>query len=268
MKKVTALILLLCLLLPCVAALAEPAFVRVTRDTQTYAGPGTGFFDTGIALSRGSYVTVLTKTWDYPNDMYWLLVEFKEYGNTFRAYISEQCITGNLSSVPEEEALGVVYALADIDVFAGPGWEYAMWNDTVYRGTGAVLLAVEEGYAFIECWNERWEQAWRVWAPLSELDCSDVYIPADGYSGASQTPSGTYNSTVAIYPIGQTCRILSSSANARSGAGVEYAIVEYVFCGERFTVLDTDVASNGKTWYQIKKDGNLCWISSGICTVE
>jgi hypothetical protein len=45
-------------------------------------------------------------------------------------------------------------------------------------------------------------------------------------------------------------------------------VVEYVFCGERFTILNTDVATNGKTWYQIRKDGNLCWISSGICTVE
>ena len=265
MKKVTGLILILCLLLPCAAAMADPAYVRVTRDTKTYAGPGTGFFDTGITLSRGTYVTVLAKTWDYPNDMYWLLVEFKEYGNTFRAYIGEKNVTGNLSAVPEEEALGVVYATADLDVFAGPGWEYAMWNDTVYRGTGAVLLAYEDGYAFIECWNDRWDQAWRVWAPLSELDCSGVYIPGDNTFSAYTTPNGI---VTGVYPVGHTCRIGASSANARSGAGTEYAVVEYVFCGERFTILATDVASNGKTWYQIRKDGNLCWISSGICTVE
>ena len=62
MKKVPALILILCLLLPCAAAMADPAYVRVTRDRKTYAAPGTGFFDTGIPLSRGTYVTVLAKT--------------------------------------------------------------------------------------------------------------------------------------------------------------------------------------------------------------
>ena len=267
MKKLFALILVLCML-PFAAAMANTAYVRVTRDTQTYAGPGTGFFHTGISLGRGTYVTVLAKTWDYPNDMYWLLVEFKAYGDTYRAYISDKYVTGNLSAVPEEEALGVVYALADLDVFAGPGWEYAMWNDTVCRGTGAVLLAYEDGYAFIECWNERWEQPWRVWTRLSDLDCSGVVIVTDGQSGASQTTSGNRNSGVAVYPVGETCRIDATSANARSGAGVEYGIVEYVFRGEQFTILDVDEASNGKTWYQIRKDGHLCWISSGICTVK
>lgn len=48
MKNVTALILILCLLLPCAAAMADPAYVRVTRDTKTYAGPGR------VSLIRGS----------------------------------------------------------------------------------------------------------------------------------------------------------------------------------------------------------------------
>lgn len=267
MKKLTALILTLCLMLICTAALADTAFGRLNQNVLTYAGPGTGFFDTGITLKRGSYVTVLTKTWDYPNDMYWLQIEFSVQGDRYRAYISDKCFMGDLSGVPEEEALGVVYVTSDADVFAGPGWEYVMWNDTVYRGASGVLLEAEDGYAHVEFWNDRWEQPWRVWISMNDLDCSDVYIP-DTYSGASTSTSGKYNSTVAISPVGHTARIGASSGNARSGAGTEYPIVEYVFCGERFTILDSEVATNGKTWYQIKKDGVLCWISSGICTVD
>ena len=268
MKKLIAFVLLICLVQTCALAAGDFAYVRVTDDTMTYMGPGTGFLDTGITLKRGTYVTVLTKAWDESEDMYWLLVEFKEYGNSYRAYIGEGSVSGSLSGVQEEEALGVVYALADLDVFAGPGWDYGMWNDTVYRGTGAVLLAYEDDYAFIECWNERWDKPWRVWAPLNALDCSDVVILADSQSGATQTPSGAGKNTAAVYPVGETCRIDATSANARSGAGVEYAVVEFVFRGEQYTILATGVASNGKTWYQIKKDGQLCWIASGICTVK
>lgn len=267
MKKRIALVMVLCLMMSCAAALAETSLGRISQNVLTYTGPGTGFFDTGVTLHKGTYVTVLSKTWDYPNNMYWIQIEFGPQRDRYRAYISDKCFAGDLSRVPEEESLGVVYVTSDADVFAGPGWDYVMWNDTVYRGTSAVLLAVEDGYGYIECWNNRWDRSWRVWANMNDLDCSGVYAP-DSYSGASTNSSGYYNSAVNIYPVGHTCRIGASSANARSGAGTEYPIVEYVFCGERFTILDTGVASNGKTWYQIKKDGVPCWISSGICTVD
>lgn len=263
MKKLAALILALCLLMSC--ALAESAIGRVNQQVHAYAGPGTGFFDTGILLSRGEYVTVLAKTWDYPNDLYWLYVEFTAYGSKYRAYVTDKSLSANTLNVPEEEVLGVVYFTADADVFAGPGWSYGMWNDTVYRGTSAVLLAVEEGYAYVECWNDRWDQPWRVWASLNDVDCSGVQLPADAASGATSKASG---SAVQVFPVGETCCIAASSANARAGAGTQYGIVEYVFEGQRYTILDTAVASNGRTWYKIRVDGQECWISSGVATIN
>lgn len=287
MKKLTALMLTLCLLLPCAAALADSAIGRLNQQIATRSGPGTEYFEPGSFLRKGDYVTVHTKVWDSVNEIWWVQVEFTEGYETYRAYTGAWRIDADLTDVPEETPLGIVRVTSDADVFAGPGWDYVMWNDTVYRGTSAVLLEVEAGYAHIECWNERWNQPWRVWAPLRNLSCAgdytsmdDTYPANSGYagnsgsastdaaSGASTSTSGNYNSTVAISPVGHTARIGASSGNARSGAGTEYPIVEYVFCGERFTILDSDVASNGKTWYKIKKDGVLCWISSGICTVD
>ncbi len=287
MKKLTALILALCLMLPCAAALADTAIGRLNQRISTRSGPGTDYFEPGSFLKQGDYVTVHTKAWDDVNEVWWVQVEFTDGYETYRAYTGSWRMSVDLSDVPEEKPLGVVRVTSDADVFAGPGWDYVMWNDTVYRGTSAVLLEVEAGYAHIECWNDRWNQPWRVWAPLRNLSCSGQYTSkddtypsnsgytgnsgssySDAYSGASTSTSGNYNSTVNIYPVGHTARIGASSGNARSGAGTEYPIVEYVFGGERFTILDSAVASNGKTWYQIKKDGVLCWISSGICTVD
>ena len=68
--------------------------------------------------------------------------------------------------------------------------------------------------------------------------------------------------------IGQTCRITTSSGRARLAAGTDYPIVEYVGRNEEYTVLDIDYASDGTLWFQIMKDGNLCWISSGIATTN
>ena len=70
------------------------------------------------------------------------------------------------------------------------------------------------------------------------------------------------------YPVGKICRIGADSARIRSGAGTEFEVVGTVMRGERYEVLGILPASNGKTWCQIKKDGMLCWISSGIGTVE
>lgn len=293
MKKLTALMLALCLLLTCTFALADTAIGRLNQRIATRSGPGTEYFEPGSFLKQGDYVTVHTKAWDNTNEMWWVQVEFTVENDTYRAYTGAWRMDADLTDVPEEKPLGIVRVTSDADVFAGPGWDYVMWNDTVYRGTSAVLLEVEAGYAHIECWNDSWNQPWRVWAPLRCLSCAGDYTSTDdtypsnsgytgnnGYtgnsgasrndaqSGASTSTSGNYNSTVNISPVGHTVRIGASSGNARSGAGTEYPIVEYVFCGERFTILDSATAFNGKTWYQIKKDGVLCWISSGICTVD
>lgn len=270
MKKLTALILALCLMLMSACALADSAYGRLKQKIATRTGPGTEYTEPGTFLGKGDQVAVHSRVWDSVNEIWWVQVEFSAGGDRYRAYTGSWRMDVDLSRVPQEKPLGTCRVTSDADVFAGPGWEYVMWNDTVYRGTYVTLLEIEDGYGHIECWNSRKNQLWRVWAPMYCLDWdgSDTGYNDSGYN-SSFISSG---STMPSWPsgganygrIGQTCYITVSSGNARSGAGSQYREVDTVRWGECFTILDTEVASNGVTWYQIYSDGYYCWISSGL----
>lgn len=268
MKKLTALMLALCLSFACSAALADTAYARLNQKIATRTGPGTSYFEPGTFLTAGDYVTVHTKVWDSRNEIWWVQVEFTSRGEKYRAYTGSWRMNVDLTNVPRESALSVVNVTADADAFAGPGWEYVMWNDTVYRGTVATLYEVENGYGLIECWNRNKGQTWRVWVPLRCLSCYGVYsswddtYPDVGSSSSSST-SGSWTGS-SSWPVGQICTITASGGNARSGAGTQYGTVGYVENGDRYTVLDTDTAWNGVTWYKINVNGRYGWISSGL----
>lgn len=73
--------------------------------------------------------------------------------------------------------------------------------------------------------------------------------------------SGGYPEPVCI---GCVVKITVNSGRARMQPDKDSAIVEYVRYGEQYTILDADVAPDNTTWFKIRVDGNLCWISSGI----
>lgn len=68
--------------------------------------------------------------------------------------------------------------------------------------------------------------------------------------------------------VGMRCRIIVNSGRARMSADVNSPIIEYVGYNEEFRINDVALAPDGTTWFQITKDGHLCWISSGIVAVE
>lgn len=278
MKKLTALILALCLAMGCTAALADSAYGRLKQKIATRTGPGTKYTEPGTFLTGGDYVTVHTKSWDSRNQIWWVQVEFSYRGSSYRAYTGAWRMDVDLSRVPQERSLGTVRVTSDADVFAGPGWGYVMWNDTVYRGTVATLYEVENGYGHIECWNSAQGKYWRVWAPLRCLSCYGQYSSYDdtypsygspsyggSYGSGNSGSSGSYGGgSYGSYPVGQTCRITANGGNARSGAGAQYREVANVRYGEVYTILDTSRASNDVTWFKINKNGTYCWISSGL----
>lgn len=63
--------------------------------------------------------------------------------------------------------------------------------------------------------------------------------------------------------IGKTCRVIVNSGRARMAPDVNAPIVEYIRYNEKYTVLDVASAPDNTLWFQIRKDGNLCWTSSG-----
>lgn len=87
---------------------------------------------------------------------------------------------------------------------------------------------------------------------------------AERYCADNNLPYAYYGE----HPVGNTCRIDADSARVRIGAGTEHEVVGTVLRGERYEVLGLLPASNGRLWYQIMLDGKLCWISSGVCSVE
>lgn len=279
MKKLTALMLTLLFTLSTTFALADTAWGQLKQRIATRTGPGTEYTEPGSFLAKGDVVAVHTRVYDKVNEIWWVQVEFEERGERYRAYTGSWRMNVDLTQVPQEMPLGVCRVIADADVFAGPGWDYVMWNDTVYRGTWATLLEVEAGYGHIECWNDSKGQMWRVWAPLSCLDCGDEYgwwddtypgdTQDDWYTGSTTepyNPGGSLNhgNTWGSGRTGQICRVTANSGNARSGAGAEYPVVGRVDCGEWFVIMDTARAANGVMWYQVNLGGYCGWISSGL----
>ncbi len=279
MKKLIAWLLTICLLMMSATALADVAYGTLNQRISTRTGPGTKYSEPGSFLSSGNVVKVHTKVWDNVNEIWWVQVEFTADGDTYRAYTGSWRMNVDLSRVPQERSLGTVRVTYDADVFAGPGWEYVMWNDTVYRGTTATLLEVENGYGHIEYWNSWRNEYWRVWARLSDLSCSNQFSSYDdtypdygssnnsgysnNYSGSSCCSYGSSYSS-SSYPEGQTCRITVNNGKVRSGAGAQYSSLGTVWYGESYKVLDTALASNGVTWYKISFNGRYGWISSGL----
>lgn len=73
--------------------------------------------------------------------------------------------------------------------------------------------------------------------------------------------SGTYDKHPCI---GCVIKITVNSGRARMQPDKNSAIVEYVRYGQEYTVLNSAKAPDNTNWYQIRKGGNLCWVSSGI----
>ena len=271
MKRIFALLLTLCLLC-CSGALADTVRARLADRIATRTGPDIEYTEPGTFLSRGQYVTVYTRTWDDMNGIWWVQVEFTSGGETYRAYTGAQRLDkADLTRVPVEQPLRTCTVLYDADVFAGPGWDYHVWDVPVYGGSPATLYEVEKGYGLIECWNEIANRPWRVWVNLSDLDCRYAYTNQDD----TYPDTGWYDDSAwyapnptGPFPVGETCRIIAETGNARLGPGQEYDWMAYVYEGESYLILDTAKASNGRTWYLVDVRGCPYWISGGIATVN
>lgn len=142
---------------------------------------------------------------------------------------------------------------------SGAGTEYALVG-YVYRGERYDVL------------DERTASNGRVWY-LVNVDGARGWISSGVTEISSMSSNGGSNGNTGYggtkgYPVGEFCRIIAEEARARSGAGTEYPVVEYVRENQRYEIRDTATASNGKQWYAIVVDGTLCWISSGVAELQ
>ncbi len=103
-----------------------------------------------------------------------------------------------------------------------------------------------------------------------EVSCGNTsaWISASLVEISGEGDDGTGNEEIDRLYVGMRCRITVSSGRARMGIGTDYPIVEYVGYNDEFTILDVGYASDDTLWFKINKDGNMCWISSGIATIN
>lgn len=290
MKKLTAILLLMCMLLPLTANAA--VWATLNQPIATRTGPGTKYTEPGGFLSRGDRVVVRSKVWDSVNEIWWVQVEFTPpyyYNYSYdkiRVYTGSWRMNVNLNNVPTEYALQTCRVVEDADAFAGPWYDGFMpWSDTIYAGTSATLLEVENGFAHIECWNSWAGSWWRGWVRLETLSCANSYrydryygfaddlgnYPIGSNGGNNGNNGGTRVTPTPKPAYGTYCRVIASSAHARSGPGTQYDTVAYVYDGERYEILEKQIGNTGKTWYKIyvgKEYRTYAWISSGLCELE
>ena len=143
---------------------------------------------------------------------------------------------------------------------SGPGTGYATL-DYVYRGdTISILGSAYDGNG--DLWYQIHHDGQYVWV---YADYVSVHGSSSDNANDRDKGYGDYSGSSLV---GKTCVVQASSANARSGPGTEYSVVTVVYEWARYTVLDTAVASNGRTWLKIRVNGRTCWISGGVATID
>ncbi len=103
-----------------------------------------------------------------------------------------------------------------------------------------------------------------VWLEI-QFGNSTAWISADLVRISGQD---TANPEFAGYYENRVCRITVTSGRARMKPGVEYPVLAYVGLGEEYTILDTSTAADNTLWYMILADDCICWISSGIASIN
>lgn len=283
MKKITALLLAICLLGCSTTALAATTGYVTDNRIATRSGPATKYTEPGSFLSYGARVKVHTKVWDSANTMYWVQVEFTSGRETYRAYTGDWRLDVDLSRVPDEVVVDNTWLNYSTRGYAGPGTEYHYYGDILlYKDSNCRIIEVENNFALIDTSgsNKGWT---RVWVPLDAVFGGYAYYGQDTHpdywynddqgatllpdddQGAILLPGGSSNSWYQE-PVGQYCTVWVDSGNARTGAGTQYAHAAYVVKGDVLLILDRKMGGTGKDWYQVRIDGKLCWLSSGLVT--
>lgn len=274
MKKITALLLALCMVACCMGAMASTDGRVVESRIATRSGPATKYTEPGSFLYRGAAVTVHTKVWDSKNEMYWLQVEFASGGEKYRAYTGDWRVSADLTWVPDEVVLDYTWICYNTRGYAGPGYDYHYYEDILlYKDSNCRIIEVQDDFALIDTSGS--SKGWtRVWVPLEAVYDGWQFYGADTFpddaaddDGPVLLPGGSWNGGY-LEPVGQYVTVWVDSGRARSGPGTNYAFLNYVNIGDVLYVYDREMGNTGKDWYQVSINGRLCWVSSGLVTLN
>lgn len=259
MKRMISLLLLICLLTPAACADSKG---RVLEAFPAYTGPENTYPRMNVTQQVNQVVTVHTKVYDSQSRAWWVQVEFNDGVNRYRLYTPAHYLDVDLTKVPDEAVLsGNSYVSIASVGRLGPGESYAVCDQAVRKYTSCAVLEAENDYVLIDTGVDG-QTMDRLWLPIDAVSNGYLFAGQDTYAttlleNAADKPNQR----------GNWCRIIAGSANVRYNAGTEYAIAAYVQSGQQYQILDEKTGTNGSQWYQIKVDGAVGWISSGLVDV-
>lgn len=284
-KKLICLLAAIVMALSCASSLAATMpdyawyYATLNQRISSRTGPGTRYDTSAFTVNNigaGATLRILSKAYDSPNSRWWVQTEITYQNRMYRVYTGEQRFNNlNLNSVPTEYQLGECNtgSLVVYDTYAGPGMQYqSMPSIPAY--TRCTIWGYEENnsedrdYIQVEYYDSGSGCYRRCWCAEWWMSDETMYY---GWPGSQQSyPGGQsgYSSTqTSSWPVGTTCRVHSSSGNARSGPGTNYQQIGYVNQGQEFTILEVRMGTTGKDWYKVNGYFGTGWISSGLVTV-
>ena len=248
-------------------------YATLNQRISSRTGPGTQYDEDAFtvnSIGAGTSLRILSKSYDAPNERWWVQTEITYQGVQYRVYTGEQRFSYlDLNAIPTEYQLGECYTGAHmvLECYAGPGRDYqALPSISDY--TSCTIWGYEENvledtdYIQVEYYDYTSGCYRRCWCAEWWMDSETMY---DGWPSPEET-SVTPQPQI-TWPIGTTCRVISTSGNARSGPGTDCSRVGYVNQGQEYEILDVSVESSGKDWYLITGNFGTGWVSSGIVSV-
>ena len=141
---------------------------RLLMRLSTRSGPSTRYDEPGTFFQnnwKSTTVTVLGKSWDSRNNIWWVQVDFKNGSTRYRIWTGLKRVDVNINSIPEVYSIGEGTVNAT-DTWRGPGMNYAKgkrissWKDVVAYGR-------ENGFVEVEYYNQNDDRIYRCWVPES-----------------------------------------------------------------------------------------------------
>ncbi len=174
-------------------------------------------------------------------------------------------ITGTLAAAPNLEQNQSVAAQTGLNLYAGPGSNYAVVG-TVYSGQDISLLGRNSAGNWLKVQTSAGTQGW-LSAAYIQATVSINSLPVVGEAAVSPAPASPAPAAPSTTPTGATAVIATGALNIRSGPGISYNILTTVYQGQTVTLLGRN---SNSSWAKVRTSGgaegwvNAYYIQPGV----
>ena len=186
-RKIIAILMALVLCLAAVAASAS-SYTKYSKEkftakqrVATRTGPGTEYDEPGSFNKAGKEYKVLSKAYDYSNNIWWVQIEIKTKGGLIWAYTGAKRFSDlNLKKIPEEKVLGRCRTSMKMTGYYAPTSKGCPIKRKVPAGVECTIYGYyyggdESDYIQIEFYDSGLGQYRRAWVPDPFVDDYEMY---------------------------------------------------------------------------------------------